>query len=264
METDAPSGLQGLSRGLAVLTALNARGPLTLAGLSRELGLPRTTLRRIVTALIAEQCCLRLPSSALYALAPGVARLTSGYGPGDRLTAICAARLPVLSREIGWPVALAVPEGLIMRVRVATDFESPFALARMRPGYATPQAETTTGLLYLASLEPLAAKARLDDIYAARWRSRLRFARQEADDLIRQAREAGYLVLERQFPEASLGVPLRVAGAVQGGLVVRYVRSALRRDEARARLLPRLLEIAAAVEAEVEAQLATNGAVTGS
>ena len=101
-------------------------------------------------------------------------------------------------------------------------------------------------------------------ITAARWRSRLRFARQEADDLIRQAREAGYLVLERQFPEASLGVPLRVAGAVQGGLVVRYVRSALRRDEARARLLPRLLEIAAAVEAEVEAQLATNGAITGS
>lgn len=264
MDDHAQSGLQSLSRGLAVMRVLGAQGPMSLVALSAALDLPRTTLRRILTALIAEGCCLRLPGGPLYALGPGVEHLAQGYGPAERLTVACAALLPDLSRDIGWPAAFAVPEGLIMRVRVATDFESPYALARMRPGYATPQADTTTGLLYLASLDPTETRARLDAIYAATWRSRLRFLRTEVDALVSEARARGHLLLERRFPEASLGAPLRIGATVLGGLVIRYVRSALSAEEARARLLPRLLQTAAAVERHVTAQRPNSGAVTGS
>ncbi|WP_293897746.1 helix-turn-helix domain-containing protein [Phenylobacterium sp.] len=253
-----------MSRGLAALTALNERGPLSLGDLSAMLALPRTTTRRILTTLVAENCCLRLPSSRLYALAPGVQRLTGGYSVIDRITAACVQVLPVLSQETGWPASLAIPDGLVMRVRVSTDFASPFALARMRPGYTAPQVETTTGLLYLASLDAAEAARRLDEIYAAAWRSPLRFARDEVERLMARARRDHALVLQRRFPEASLGVPLRIGGRVEGGLVLRYVRSAVPLAEARSRLLPRLRDAAASVIAYVADQAARNGAVTGS
>ena len=264
MTRTSTDDLQSLSRGLAVLSALNADGPLSLGELSTRLALPRTTTRRILTTLVAERCCLRLPSSRLYALAPGVERLTSGYCVADRITAACVSILPTLSAETGWPASFAIPEGLVMRVRVSTDFASPFALARMRPGYAAPLVETTTGLLYLASLDAAEAADRLDDSYAAAWRSPLRFARDEVERLIERGRRDGALVLQRRFPEASLGVPLWIDGRVMGGLVLRYVRSALPVAEARTRLVPRLQAAAGAVIAEVAAQTSRSGAVTGS
>lgn len=255
--------LRSLRGGLAILGALNRGGPLTLADLAHQLDMPRTTARRLLATLIAEGCCLRVPSSRLYALGAGVLRLASGYGAADRLAAACAEALPALSDAVGWPAALAVPDGLVMRVRLCTDFASPFALARMRPGYATPQADTTTGLLYLGSLDAADRDARLDAIYAATWRSPLRFARDEVERLIAQGRQDGYLALERRFPEASLGVPLAVQGRIEGGLVLRYVRSAVLRDAVSEHLLPRLQHAARAICAQVD-QGAQSGAVTGS
>jgi DNA-binding IclR family transcriptional regulator len=259
MAADDPAGMQTLSRGLGALTALNVHGPLTLAQLCHTLDLPRTTMRRIMDGLIAEGCCLRVPESRLYALAPGVVRLTAGYGDADRLTSAALDVLPSLSHETGWPCALAVPEELVMRVRLTTDHATPRALARMRAGYAAPQAETTTGLLFLASLDAADASRRLDAIYAHRWPKPLRLARGEAEAFIDAARRDGWLMFERRFPEGSLGVPLRLEGRVVGGLVLRYIRSAVPPQEVSAMLRPALLRAAAAIEAQ-----AASGAVTGS
>ena len=144
------SELSTLKRGLLALRFINERGPTNVAALARHITIPRTNAHRILQTLVAEGYCARVANSRFYRLTSLVSHLSVGFDGDERLTTIATPLLEAVSREIKWPVALATPQGPHMLVRVATDFQSPLALVRVRPGYTTPICQTTTGLLYMA------------------------------------------------------------------------------------------------------------------
>ncbi|MDX2221715.1 MAG: helix-turn-helix domain-containing protein [Rhodospirillaceae bacterium] len=232
--------LQTLQRGLRVLRILNERGPINLAPLARELNIPRSNAYRLLHTLCVEGYVERVRNSRLYKLTPLVRRLSSGFSDDDLLTSVAAAPVDALRQKLVWPIALATPLDTHMLVRISTDHQSPVALVRTRPGYITPMLMATTGILYLAfspapvredTISQIAAAGQLTPFYPDAAALQL---------VMKTARKAGYLLIDNRYREGSLGVPLIWRGRVLGGLVVRYIKTALTRRQATELLLPPL------------------------
>src|SRR6267378_4684225 len=84
--------VRGLSRGLAVLRALNAR-PGGIAGvleLARATGLHRTTVKRLLETLMLEGLVHHKDDGNSYALGFEVRRLSEGYVAADWLDQVAA------------------------------------------------------------------------------------------------------------------------------------------------------------------------------
>jgi len=238
--------LQTLVRGLDALAFLNAQGPATLAAVARHLDLPRANVDRILRTLVSAGYCARLPNSTLYAVTRGVRRLSEGLRDAALLTALALPIVEGLGRAVAWPVALAVPSGAEMEVRLSTDMATPLALLKTRPGYRTPILQTTTGLLYLAFLPAEERAQRLPALLAASTINPALSATTLAAAFA-TARENGYLLLDHGFPEASLGVPLVSHGRPIGGIVMRYLIRGMPRAQALENFLPQLRGAADAI-----------------
>lgn len=104
-----PSGSQTLLRGLDVIDAVREQ-PLTLAQLTERLGLNRSTVHRLASALV-ERGYLRLLPRGGYMLGPKLLEL--GYAAGQQLDLprVARAELEALAEETGDTVHLGVFDG---------------------------------------------------------------------------------------------------------------------------------------------------------
>ncbi|WP_304164565.1 helix-turn-helix domain-containing protein [Phenylobacterium aquaticum] len=241
--------LQTLKRGLQALAFLNAAGPTTLAKLARHLDVPRPNAYRILQTLITEGYCDRVPNSRLYMVSPCVRKLSSGLGEGEVLTNVAMDVVEALGKAVKWPVALATPFGGEMLVRLTTDASTPLALAKISPGHRTPMLLTTTGVLYMAFTPPAHQKETIEASLGGRDIKQFFHSREQLQALIEESREQGYMILDSRFAEGCIGVPLMRHGRPLGGLVMRYIKSAMPRTKVIADYLPRLREAAAEIMA---------------
>lgn len=118
MEKGVP--IRALSRGLAVLQAINRGGSLSMVEISRTAEVPYPTACRIVQTLQVEGLIEQEPSRKRYRPTAMVQTLAHGFEGHSALTAVARPFLVELTREIGWPITLSTLVGHSMVMRDST------------------------------------------------------------------------------------------------------------------------------------------------
>jgi DNA-binding IclR family transcriptional regulator len=150
-------------------------------------------------------------------------------------------------------MVVATPSGDQMMVRVSTDRLTPLALDHFGVGFKTPMVHGTSGHVMLAfmsqqhreltlqvlrnSADPKQALARED--------SRIRA-------LLNTVRTQGYAhIIYKEYPEASVGVPIFLNGVARACLLMGYVKAAIKPAEIVQKYVPQLQALSASITAGV-------------
>jgi len=245
--------LSSLKRGLRALSLLNLRETLTASDLGTELRLPRTTARRVLDTLVEEGYAEKVPREHKYRLTPMVNMLSSGFSDESWIAHVAE---PLLSRktiEIGWPLVVATPSGDQMMVRVSTDRLTPLALDHFGVGFKTPMVHGTSGHVMLAFMSQQHRELTLQVIRSSP-DPKQALAREDARirKMLNLVRSQGYAhIIYREYPEASVGVPIFLNGIARACLLMGYVKAAIRPAEIVEKYVPQLKSLSETITAGV-------------
>ena len=144
--------VQGLSRGLAVLRALNTMpgGIGNVVAIARLTGLHRTTVKRLLETLRSEGLVRHKDVGASYALGFEVRRLSEGYVAADWIDRVAAPAMRDHVRQLSWPSDLATPDSGFMIVRESTHRFSLLSQHRATIGIRIPILVSAIGRAWLA------------------------------------------------------------------------------------------------------------------
>lgn len=253
--------IKSLKKALLVLGYLNQEGDATTTQVAAAVGLPRSTANRILETFVVAGYLQKLKHSDYYRLTSSVQKLSSGYQAENLLVEVAAPLLADLCNRIGWSVSVLTPRGCDMVIRLTTNFDTSLALDRYPVGLTVPMMHATSGFCYLATCsEP--ERERLLDLCRQSADPLQRMAQHHARIglLIDEVRTRGYSRLEfQQYREGNIGVPLICGGRPLGGLVMRYIKSAMKGTELRDRFVPILQETADTIGERFRARPAHSG-----
>ncbi len=182
-ETPQYREVRGLTRGLAVLRALNSM-PGGIAGvveLARITGLHRTTVKRLLETLKAEGLVHQKDDGTSYALGFEVRRLSEGYVGADWIDQVAAPAMRAHLRALSWPSDLATPDGGFMIVRESTHRVSLLSQHRATIGIRIPMLVSSLGRAWLSWCADEEREATLS------------LLRERTDAIGEMARDAGYV-----------------------------------------------------------------------
>jgi IclR family mhp operon transcriptional activator len=152
---DSPAALyrevRGLSRGLAVLRALNAMpgGMGGVVELARITEIHRTTVKRLLETLRVEGLVRKKDDGMSYALSFEVRRLSEGYVSSDWIDRVAAPAMRAHLRGLSWPSDLATPDAGFMIVRESTHRLSMLSQHRAMIGSRIPMLVSSLGRAWL-------------------------------------------------------------------------------------------------------------------
>ncbi len=142
--------VRAISRAIAVLSAVNRDGPITMMGIARSAEIPYPTASRIVHTLLEEGLIEREPARKRYRVTSLVQTLSLGFQEEDALVSQARPHIEALCREIGWPVSLTTRVGNRIILRDSTHAMTSLTFSNYYPGFTLPLAECATGKVYLA------------------------------------------------------------------------------------------------------------------
>lgn len=243
--------VRGLSRGLAVLRALNAMpgGIGGVAELARSTGLHRTTVKRLLETLRTEGLVHHKDDGASYALGFEVRRLSEGYVGADWIDRVAAPAMREHLRALSWPSDLATPDSGFMIVRESTHRVSMLSQHRATIGLRIPMLVSSLGRAWLTWC---ADEEREATITLLRERSDAigDMARDSAyvKRVLRETRRRGYAVNRGEWAsEASvnaIGFPLRIGQHAIGAINLVMQNNAVSEREIATRYVPLLRRLA--------------------
>jgi len=245
--------LSSLKRGLRALSLLNLRETLTASDLGTELRLPRTTARRVLDTLVEEGYAEKVPREHKYRLTPMVNMLSSGFSDESWIAHVAEPLLSKKTIEIGWPLVVATPSGDQMMVRVSTDRLTPLALDHFGVGFKTPMVHGTSGHVMLAFMSQQHRELTLQVIRSSP-DPKQALAREDARirKMLNLVRSQGYAhIIYREYPEASVGVPIFLNGIARACLLMGYVKAAIRPAEIVEKYVPQLKSLSETITAGV-------------
>ncbi len=239
---DPRQEVRSLRKGLRALAMINHSGSSTISEVARELKIPRGTAHRLLETLVVDGYLRRDNAVATYSLTALVQQLALGFRDELWVEQVAAPIISQLGRELLWPLCLSTPRADQMMTRVTTDHDTSLTLTRYVPGFTAPLLHTTTGLCFLAfcaesereALIELCKQSPDEKQFLARNRPAL-------DIVLERIRADGWSILEyAQYREGNVGVPVIVNGFAIGGLVMRYIKSAIKRSQIIEQYIPRL------------------------
>jgi len=244
--------VQGLSRGLAILHAINlsANGWASIAELSATTGLHRTTVRRLLETLQAEGYVRRSVSDDSYRLNQKIRQLSDGFTDDEWISEVANPVLGELLQKVVWPSDLSTLDGDCMLVRETTHRFSPLSFHRAMIRQRMPVLFTSAGRAYLAYCSPEERRQILQLLVAGN-DEQANFARNRVlvEQMLEKVRRQGYATNDGewnlQVKIAAIAVPIRHKGSVLAAVNVVFLKKAVPMDEAVRRYLP---ELNAAVE----------------
>jgi IclR family mhp operon transcriptional activator len=246
--------LKSVKKALKVLSFLNQDGAAITSQVAKAVSLPRSTVHRILETLTTEGLLTKSHRSDYYRLTGSVRQLASGYQGRTVLVDLAAPYVADLGRRIGWSVSLLTPRGADMVIQLTTNHETSLVLERYMVGLQVPMMHSTAGFCYLAHCSPV-ERERLLDMCRRSADPLQNIARNDTlvRDLISSVWQRGFSQLEfKQYREGNIAVPLTAGGVPYGGLVMRYMKSALKLPELQSRYVPILLQTAAAIMRDFE------------
>ncbi|CAG2153709.1 Pca regulon regulatory protein [Cupriavidus numazuensis] len=151
--TPAAPVIQTLDRGLEVLRAFRAeRTPMTNAELVRRTGLPKATVSRMTTTLVALGFLRRVGGGPRFALATGAHRIGQTYIESSPVARCVTPFMQALADRLRVSVSLAIPDRLDM-LYVAQCTSARIATLRIGVGSLLPMGWTASGRAWLSGLQ---------------------------------------------------------------------------------------------------------------
>ena len=147
---DASAPMRGALRTLHVLRALNVRNGATVVELSRDTGISRPALYRVLETLREAGYVALDLSRRHYCLTMLVRGLADGFNDEDWVTEIARPVLRRLQKSILWPVDLGTFMDNAMWIRETTRPASTLTIDRGVVGVRFPVLLSATGRAYLA------------------------------------------------------------------------------------------------------------------
>jgi IclR family transcriptional regulator, mhp operon transcriptional activator len=250
-EASTYSEVRGLSRGLAVLRALNAKpgGMGGVVELARATGIHRTTVKRLLETLRKEGLVLQKDDGNSYALGFEVRRLSEGYVAADWIDRVAAPAMRDHLRALSWPSDLATPDDGFMIVRESTHRASMLSQHRATIGIRIPMLVSSLGRAWLAWCADEEREATL-----ATLRNRTDAIGEMANDtayvkqILRDTRRRGYATNKGEWlAEASvtaIGFPIRIGEHAIGAINLVLQHHAVSEREISTRYVPLLKSLA--------------------
>jgi len=245
-----PRLVRGLLRGLTVLRALNETNYATALELSKQTGLPRSTVYRLLDTLMAAGYVGIGARRETYQLTIQVRALSDGFHDEAWVTEIAAPVLADLGRQIVWPTDIATFDRDAMVVRDTTHMSSPLSINREKAGFRPPVLHSSIGHAYLAFCPEPEREMILRNIAASdRPDAELAKNRDYVERLVAETRARGYGIREGGMSPktGSIGVPVMWRGRPVAAINMHYILSALLLDEVVARYLGALQAAAAKI-----------------
>lgn len=142
--------VQGLSRGLKVLVALNAktRAKANISTISSMTGIHRTTVKRLLETLRREGFVTFDEDTSTYNLGSPVKWLSAGYVDDEWIVEHTVPVMRRLSEKVLWPTDLTTFDIDSMIVRETTHVRTPFFFDKTMPGQRRPILLTAAGRAY--------------------------------------------------------------------------------------------------------------------
>jgi IclR family mhp operon transcriptional activator len=243
--------VRGLSRGLAVLRALNTMpgGIAGVAELARASGLHRTTVKRLLETLKAEGLVHHKDDGASYALGFEVRRLSEGYVGAEWVDRVASPAMREHLRALSWPSDLATPDGGFMIVRESTHRVSMLSQHRATIGIRIPMLVSSLGRAWLTWCADEEREATLTLL-----RNRTDAIGEMARDgayvkrIVRETRRRGYAVNKGEWAaEASvtaIGFPVRIGEHAIGAVNLVLQNNVVSDREIATRYVPLLRSLA--------------------
>ena len=142
------SRVQSIERAFAVLGAL-ADGPAGVTDVAARVGLPKSTVARILAALETEGACEQVAGDSRYRLGRRLATLASGLHDRRGLVAIAHPALSDLAAETGEAAGLSVPDGRTVHYVDQVDSPNPVQV-RDWTGTRVPMHAVSSGQVFLS------------------------------------------------------------------------------------------------------------------
>jgi IclR family mhp operon transcriptional activator len=253
MEKGVP--IRSLSRGIAVLQAVNRGNALSMMEIARSSEVPYPTACRIVQTLLHEGLIEREPARKRYRPTALVQALAHGFQGDAQLVRAARTHIVDLTRRVGWPISLSTQVGHSMVIRDSTHALTALTFSHYHPGFTLPILECAAGHAYLANI----GGAERDELFRAIKLLPKRVNMHVIDlmengELVEQIRSAGFATRGyNQFTRnpgktSSIAVPIMTKnGAVAGALTLAFFASATRMSDAVAQFVAPLHATAQAI-----------------
>ncbi|RRD64827.1 DNA-binding transcriptional regulator [Comamonadaceae bacterium OH2310_COT-174] len=249
IEGSAYKPVESLRRGLAILQSLNQEpsGRASISKISRETGLHRTTVRRMLETLQSEGYVRRNQSNEHYSLNRKVRLLSDGFTDGDWVCEVAGKALERLQQKAIWPSDFCVLEGGHMVVRESTHHTSPLSLHRAVIDQRMPVLFTAVGRAYLSAC-PDTERQEILRFLRQGHDAQARLARNArlVDALLKKTRSQGFGANDgdwlHQEKVRALALPVRAGTRVLGCVNIIFFKRAMCIEDAVPRLLPLLQE----------------------
>ncbi|WP_407495663.1 helix-turn-helix domain-containing protein [Pseudooceanicola sp. MF1-13] len=230
------NGIRALERGLALLEELNLHDSARPTTLSRALGLPRSSVYRILETLEEQGYVERSVSNSQFRVTDRVRLLARGVTSRTRLAAVAGPIIHRMATEMTWPVDVAAHEAGAMYVQETTNPLSPMAMARSMIGKPLPMLRTAAGRAVLAFSTDAERDAILALVRARNDPANLPYLDPASlERILADTKERGYSTRsgETAIPDSysdrtsSIGVPIMNGTSVIGSIVVIWITPAM-------------------------------------
>lgn len=251
--------VQGLSRGLSILRALSQspNGWATIAELSTATGLHRTTVRRMLETLQAEEYVRRSASDDSYRLNHKVRQLSDGFTDDEWISEVANPVLGELLQKVVWPSDLCTLDGDSMLVRETTHRFSPLSFHRAMIRQRMPILFTSAGRAYLAYCGDEERRQILQLLVAGN-DDQARFARNRVlvGRMLDEVRREGYATNEGEWSQqskiAAIALPIRHQEHVLACINIVFLKKAVPMPEAVERYLSPLRAAVEKIESNLK------------
>lgn len=239
--------VQSVVRAIELLRALNRQPVSTIDSLHKQTGIPKPSLVRMLQTLASQGLVAHAPQYGAYQLTAEVTSLSAGYHSEPRLVEAARPVAEALTREIKWPVALALLDVDAMVVRYSTIPHSPLALLHSTLNMRLSLVSRALGRAYFAFCTPQEREALVEI---------LRRSESPEDAPARDARTIKRIVAETRGHSyalrepgvrpvsGTLAIPVFEGERVAASLGITWFASTLSNEQAVERYLPRLQEAA--------------------
>lgn len=250
--------VRAISRGLAVLQAVNRGGSITMMEICRSAGIPYPTACRIVQTLMDEGMIEREPARKRYRPTALVRTLAFGYQEEGDLVAVARPHIVALTNKLSWPVSVTTRVGPVMMVRDSTHKLTSLTLHNYMPGFTLPIIECSTGKAYLAFCDEEERNGVLQGLRQLDGPAeRMAVLLTSNERMLQDIRARGFATQARNAYTAtpgktsSIAVPLFQNDRVVGALALIFFASAVSMAEAEGRYVAALQDTAKAISAEL-------------
>jgi len=190
--------VESVARAFKIVEAL-AQSPAGLSETARRVGLPKSTVARLLATLEDMEAVERDEDGRLYRLGPIVQRLSSAAGGPAQLTAFSRPYLDELTSRTGEAAGIAIPDGFKVHYVDQTEAEHPVQV-RDWTGELIPMHVVPSGLVIMAHWPE-----QVTDQYLSRDLERMTPNTVTEPELIRarlaEIRVKGYVWVHEEFVE---------------------------------------------------------------